>query len=137
VRTASEMEGDSDDSVPPAKRQKMSVMPLPGGQLYPEEDWINLHPHPITLHIQTPNDASTPEWKLDGSVVVLQDLPLSLLVSTLRDRFLQTTGSTLGAARMRLSHHGKMLTNKSSIASYNLEHDDVLLLSVSEQKKKR
>ena len=41
VRSANEMEGGPDD-VPPAKRQK--VTKLPGGQLYPEDDWIAMHP---------------------------------------------------------------------------------------------
>lgn len=41
IRTADQMEGASDD-VPPAKRQK--VAKLPGGALYPEQDWINMHP---------------------------------------------------------------------------------------------
>ena len=35
------MEGDADE-VPPAKRQR--VAKLPGGQYYPEQDWINMHP---------------------------------------------------------------------------------------------
>lgn len=40
VRSADEMEGV--DEMPPAKRQKMAK--LPGGQLYPEADWISYHP---------------------------------------------------------------------------------------------
>ncbi len=42
VRTADEMEGGQDDNVPPAKRQR--VAKLPGGNYYPEQDWINMHP---------------------------------------------------------------------------------------------
>ena len=41
VRPADQMEGDADE-VPPAKRQR--VAKLPGGQYYPEQDWINMHP---------------------------------------------------------------------------------------------
>ena len=42
VRSADEMmEGGASD-LPPAKRQK--VAKLPGGALYPEEDWVNMHP---------------------------------------------------------------------------------------------
>ena len=40
VRNADEMEGTGD--IPPAKRQK--VAKLPGGQYYPEADWISMHP---------------------------------------------------------------------------------------------
>lgn len=39
VRSAEEMGADD---LPPAKRQR--VAKLPGGALYPEEDWINMHP---------------------------------------------------------------------------------------------
>jgi splicing factor 3A subunit 1 len=41
VRSADEMEGATDE-IPPAKRQR--VAKLPGGQLYPEADWIAMHP---------------------------------------------------------------------------------------------
>lgn len=41
VRSADEMEGGVDE-MPPAKRQR--VAKLPGGQLYPEADWIAMHP---------------------------------------------------------------------------------------------
>lgn len=42
VRSADQMEGVEGSDIPPAKRQK--VARLPGGQYYPEQDWINLHP---------------------------------------------------------------------------------------------
>lgn len=42
IRSADEMEGSGGDELPPAKRQK--VAKLPGGQLYPEADWISMHP---------------------------------------------------------------------------------------------
>ena len=83
-----------------------------------------------------PNDTSKPEWKLSGQIVTVPDLPLNLLVSTLRDRILQHTGSSISASRIRLSYQGKMLTNSSSIAATNLEHEDLLVLSVRDQKKK-
>lgn len=46
VRSADEMEGDD---MPPAKRQK--VAKLPGGQYYPEADWINMHPVSHPAHV--------------------------------------------------------------------------------------
>jgi splicing factor 3A subunit 1 len=42
VRSADEMQGTGPDDLPPAKRQKIAK--LPGGQLYPEADWISMHP---------------------------------------------------------------------------------------------
>lgn len=41
VRNADEMEGEGEQQ-PPAKRQKIAK--LPNGGLYPEEDWIAMHP---------------------------------------------------------------------------------------------
>ncbi|KAK7023713.1 Pre-mRNA splicing factor PRP21 like protein-domain-containing protein [Favolaschia claudopus] len=133
VRSADEMEGNADD-IPPAKRQR--VAKLPGGQVYAEADWIARHPHPISLQVQLPNDNSKPEWKLDGSVVTIPDLPLNLLVSTLRDRIQLHTGSSVPVSRIRLSYLGKMLNNKDTIAVYNLEDEDLLVLSVRDAKKK-
>jgi splicing factor 3A subunit 1 len=91
---------------------------------------------PISLQVQLPDDPSKPEWKLDGKIVVIPELPLNLLVSTLRDRILQHTQSGVPASRIRLSYAGKMLTNATSIATYNLEDEDLLVLSVRDAKKK-
>lgn len=68
--------------------------------------------------------------------MTIPDLPLNLLVSTLRDRILQVTGSSVPASRIRLSYAGKMLTNASSIAIYNLEDEELLVFSVRDAKKK-
>ncbi|KAK0240331.1 Pre-mRNA splicing factor PRP21 like protein-domain-containing protein [Armillaria nabsnona] len=133
VRSADEMEGVVDE-IPPAKRQK--VAKVPGSQMYSEDDWITMHPYPISLQVQLPNDTSKPEWKLDGSTVTVPDLPLNLLVSTLRDRIVQHTGISVPISRIRLSYAGKMLTNSSSIAVYNMEDEELLMLSVSPAKKK-
>lgn len=89
------------------------------------------------MRIQLPTDPSKPEWKLDGTVVTIPDLPLTLLVSTLRDRILQHTGSGMPTSKMRLAYAGKMLTNAHSIASFNLEDEDELVLSMSEAKPKK
>ncbi|KAK7043679.1 SF3a splicing factor complex subunit [Paramarasmius palmivorus] len=131
VRTADQMEG-GEDEIPPAKRQRVNK--IPGSTMFSEEDWINMHPHPISLQVQLPDDPSKPEWKLDGKVVTIPDLPLHLLVSTLRDRILQHTGSSVPASRIRLSYAGKMLTNKSTIASYNLEDEELLVFSLAPAK---
>lgn len=83
-----------------------------------------------------PEDKSKPEWKLDGSVVTISDLPMDLLVSTLRDRLLRHTGIGVTASWIRFSYDMKMLANKNTIASYNLEDEDLLILSVRDAKKK-
>jgi len=133
VRTADQMEGVEDD-IPPAKRQKVNK--VPGSQIYSEEDWIGLHPHPISLQFQLPTDATKAEWKLDGKIVTIPDLPLNLLVSTLRERIIQHIGSTVTVSRIRLSYAGKMLTNKSTLASYNMEDEELVVVSLGDAKKK-
>lgn len=80
--------------------------------------------------MQLPNDPSKPEWKLDGSLVTVPDLPLNLLVSTLRERILQHIGSGLPMSQMRLSYNGTMMTNMNAIAGYNLDDDDTVVLTV-------
>ncbi|PIL23798.1 hypothetical protein GSI_13549 [Ganoderma sinense ZZ0214-1] len=134
VRSADEME-DGADGVPPAKRQR--VAKLPGGALYPEQDWLSMHPHPIALRVQLPNEPGRPEWKFDGGVVTLPDLPLNTLVSTLRDRIVRATGSTVGVSMIRVSYGGKMLTNTQTIAVYNLEDEDLIVATLRDEKKKK
>jgi splicing factor 3A subunit 1 len=132
VRSADEMEGLEEQ--PAIKRQKIAK--LPGGALYPEADWIGMHPYTISLTVQLPNDPSKPEWKLDGQTITVSDLPLTLLVSTLRDRINQVLGSSLTLSKVRISYAGKMLTNTSTIASHNLEDEDLVTLSITASKKK-
>jgi len=133
VRSADEMGGEM--QMPPAKRQRIAR--LPDGQYYPEQDWINLHPAPISLRIQLPSHPEKPEWKLDGTAAIVPDLPVTLLVSTLRDRIIQHLGSSLSAGKMRLAYGGTMLTNANNLASYNLEDEDLVTLSLRDEKKKK
>ncbi|THG92533.1 hypothetical protein EW145_g8684 [Phellinidium pouzarii] len=123
------------DGGPAAKKQKIAR--LPGGQFYPEQNWIDLHPHPISVQIQLPNDGSRPEWRLDGSVVTLGEVPVTFLVSTLRDHVVRHIGSGVPLSRIMLSFAGKMLTNANTLASYNIEDEDVLVLGVRDAKKKK
>lgn len=137
VRTADQMEGvvNGADDIPPAKRQR--VAKLPGGQYYPEQDWVNLHPHPISVQVQLPVDETKPEWKLDGSVVTLSEIPVKYFVSTLRDHIVRQTGGSIPSGRIMLSYNGKPLRNSDSLAVYNLEDEDMLTLSVRDAKKKK
>ena len=77
-----------------------------------------------------------PEWKLDGSVVEVPDLPVSLLVSGLRDRILQRISSALAGGRVKLTYGTKVLTNSMTLAMYNLDDGDEIVLSVRDPKKK-
>lgn len=84
-----------------------------------------------------PNDPSKPEHKLDGQVIKVSDIPMNLLVSSLRDRILSATESTLSASKIRLSYCGKMLTNASTIALYNMEDEELVHMTVSAERKKK
>jgi splicing factor 3A subunit 1 len=95
-----------------------------------------MHPIPISLLIQLPNMPDHPDWKLDGTIATVPDLPLNLLVSTLRDRIVRHIDSTLPPGRVKLTYMGKLLTNQQTIAVYNLEDGDTLVLDVREVKKK-
>ncbi len=82
-------------------------------------------------------DPSKPEWKLDGSVVTIPEAPVTYLVSTLRDHIIRQMESSVPLSRIILYFNGKMLTNANSLASYNLEDEDMLTLAVRDVKKKK
>ena len=41
---------------------------------------------PVTIMVQLPVYPDKPEWKCDGSTLPLEDVPLTALIGTLRDR---------------------------------------------------
>ena len=87
--------------------------------------------------MQLPNEPSKPEWKLEGQVVTVPDIPLNLLVSTLRDRILQFLGNTpVPLSRIRLSYAGRMLPNQNTLAAHNIEDEDLIVLSLRDANKK-
>lgn len=99
-----------------------------------------MHPEPIVLSIQLPSHPDKPEWKLDGSIMTLPDMPLTLFVSSLRDRIISHLstdgGSSVPASRIKLSFRGKVLANANTLASYNMDDDDVMLMTVRDAKKR-
>lgn len=62
---------------------------------------------------------------------------MTFLVSTLRDHLVRHMGSSVPLSRIILSFNGKMLTNANKLASYNIEDEDLLVLSVRDPKKKK
>ena len=89
--------------------------------------------HPISLQVQLPNDNTKPEWKLDGSMVKVSDLPLTTLVSTLRERIVKRIESSAPQSRIRLAYEGKEMRNANTIASYNLEDGDLITFTVKKK----
>ncbi|KZT59751.1 hypothetical protein CALCODRAFT_493254, partial [Calocera cornea HHB12733] len=118
---------------PPAKRQRIERY---DGHTYSEADWLAMHPEPISIQVQLPNAEDNPGWHFDGKVAEVPELPLTLLVSTLRDRIVQLLDSTCPVGRIRLTFQGKTLTNAQTMASYNLEDGDMLYLSVRDMRKR-
>lgn len=90
----------------------------------------------ISLQIQLPSVPDKPEYKLDGSTVTVPDLPLTLLVSTLRDRIISHMDSTVPASRLRFTYGNKVLTNSQTLASLNLDDGDMVIMGLREAKKK-
>ncbi|RXK38919.1 splicing factor 3A subunit 1 [Tremella mesenterica] len=110
------------------KRPRIEKLPM--GQYYSEIDWMSLHPEPISLSIQLPNMPEKPEWKLNGSIITISDLSVSTLVSTLRERIKRTVDAELPISRLKLDYGGKTLNNASTLASFNLDEGDLVVMSV-------
>ncbi|WWC89581.1 uncharacterized protein L201_004506 [Kwoniella dendrophila CBS 6074] len=118
-------EGNGDKPV--FKRPKIEKLPY--GQLYTEQDWISLHPEPITISIQLPNMMNEkPEYKLDGSIISISDLPVTTLFSTIREKIKRIVDADLPISRMRLDYGPKVMNNASTLASVNLDEGDTLNL---------
>lgn len=110
--------------------KRARVTKLPAGQLYSEIDWMSLHPDPITLSVQLPVMPDKPEWKLDGSVLSIPDLPVNTPFATLRERIKRALDADLPVSRLRIDYNGKVMSNGASLASVNLDDGDVVVMAV-------
>ncbi|KAK4688970.1 splicing factor 3A subunit 1, partial [Tremellales sp. Uapishka_1] len=123
-------EGDEPER-PVFKRPKIEKLPY--GQLYTEIDWMSLHPDPIALSVQLPNMPDKPEWKLDGSIITIPDLPVNTLFSTVRERIKRVVDADLPISRLRLDYGTKVLSNSATLASVNLDTGDLLTMIVKKK----
>ena len=119
---------DDETDRPVFKRPR--VEKLPYGQLYSEVDWMSLHPDPITISVQLPIMPEKAEWKLDGSVISVPDLPVKTLFSTVRERIKRIVDADLPISRVRLDYNAKVMSNSANLASVNLDDGDMLVMSV-------
>ncbi|KNZ43930.1 hypothetical protein VP01_96g6 [Puccinia sorghi] len=103
-------------------------------QLFTEEQWIEMHPEPISLLIKLPEYPDKPEWGCDGSEIVLEELPITLLVGVLRDKLSHLKGIPVGRQQIKLAN--KILPNQVTLASLNFKKGDKLNLAIKEQRKK-
>lgn len=95
-----------------------------------EIDWMSLHPDPIAISVQLPDMSEKPEWKLNGSIITVPDLPLNTLFSTVRERIKRVVDADLPISRLRLDYGQKVMSNASTMASVNLDDGDMLVLTV-------
>ncbi|KAG0152101.1 hypothetical protein CROQUDRAFT_667447 [Cronartium quercuum f. sp. fusiforme G11] len=112
---------------PVAKRQKVE-------ELFTEEQWIEMHPEPISITIKLPIYNDKPEWGCDGTEIILEELPITLLVGVLRDKLSALKGIPTGRQQLRLNN--KILPVQVTLASLNLKSGDTIALTVKEQRKK-
>lgn len=121
-------EGGADAQQRPAKRARVDK--LPGGQLYSEIDWLSLHPQPIVVSVQLPSMPDKPEWKLNGSVIDVPDVPVNTTFGQLRERIKRAVDADLPISRLKLDFNGKVMNNVATLASVNLDEGDVVVMSV-------
>ncbi|KAM0750422.1 hypothetical protein T439DRAFT_289553 [Meredithblackwellia eburnea MCA 4105] len=120
---------DEPEGEPSAKRTKRE-----DGHYYPEEEWIESHPNPITVKVHLPTYPTKPEWGCDGSVISLEEIPLTLLAGVLRDRVAVKVGLPIG--KQKLTYKGRILANSTTLAALNFEDGDEVVVSIKDAKKK-
>lgn len=96
----------------------------------------DLSQDPITIQVQLPTSTEKPEWNLNGSVIAIQDVAMSSLVSSLRDRILSQIDSKVPYSRIRLQMGTTTLTNSKTLASYNIMDGEEITFELREGKKK-
>lgn len=70
-------------------------------------------------------------------MVTLEDIPVTFVLSTLREVLARHIGSSMPLSRIIMSFEGKMLANATTLAGYNIEDGDMLVLSLRDAKKKK
>lgn len=102
------------------KRRTESPSTAHEGALYPEQEWLAMYPHPITLHVHVP-DAPHMAPLCDGRVLELSGLPLTTTIGQIRDRILnEALQRSVSASKLKMWVHGKPATLRQSLAYWNL-----------------
>jgi splicing factor 3A subunit 1 len=103
---------------------------------FQESDWIRMHPDPITLSVRLPSIPDKPEWKLNGAIIEIPDMPVTYMVSTLRDRIVKIVDAPLPMSKMQLAYGNLNLKNQATLAATNLDDGDLIVLSMKDAKKR-
>lgn len=77
-----------------------------------------------------------PEWKLDGSVITIPDIPVSALFSLVRERIRKHVDADLPVSRMKIDYNNKPMPNTATLASVNIDETDLLVMTIRDGKKK-
>ncbi|CAG8515671.1 15072_t:CDS:10 [Acaulospora colombiana] len=112
------------------KRVKMD----PTGILISEEEWMITHQGPISIHIQCPTIPEKPEWSCHGQILILENLSLATLVSTVKDKIFAQLNFPAG--KQKLTIGGAVMKNQVSLAYYNIEDGGVIGLAIKDRGKK-
>ncbi len=89
-----------------------------------------MHPEPVSISVQLPNMPDKPEWKLNGSIITVEDIPVNFLVSTLRERIKNIIDAPLPISRMKIDYGVKTLSNSSTLAGMNIGEGDMVSMSI-------
>ncbi|GAA5860880.1 hypothetical protein JCM3774_003173 [Rhodotorula dairenensis] len=117
---------DEAEDEPSAKRARRDE-----GHIVPEEEWLAKHPDPVKITIQLPDYPAKPAWGCKGQAVELE-LPLTLLIGTVRDRIAAMVGVPVG--KQRYTYKDRLLANSSTLAALNLDNGDTLNLQIRDKK---
>ncbi|GAA5922973.1 hypothetical protein JCM3775_006205 [Rhodotorula graminis] len=126
TRPAPDADGDDE---PSAKRARTGE--AEGPTTVGEEEWLASHPHPVKIQVQLPEYSAKPAWGCKGQKVELE-VPLTLLVGTVRDRIAATVGVPVG--KQRYLYDGRILANTTTLATLNLDNGATLQLQIKDKK---
>ncbi|CAG8562523.1 13359_t:CDS:10 [Ambispora leptoticha] len=129
LSTSGEGHEDETELNPPTKRQKLDA----NGGLIAEDVWLSNNKAAITIQIQCPSIPEKPEWKCHGQTLVFSNLPLTTLVSAVKDKIATSLGFPAGRQKLTLGGNGVVMKNQVTLAYYNMEDGGVIGLQVKDR----
>ncbi|KAI8074868.1 Pre-mRNA splicing factor PRP21 like protein-domain-containing protein [Gongronella butleri] len=116
--------------VPPVPHAAASHHPMSVNMQWTPE---SAQPSTIYLQIQTIEYPEKPEWHLDGSMFTVDDLSMTTLVTTVKDRI--AAQINMPASRQKLMLQNKVMTNTKDLGFYGCRNGITLTLGVKDRKK--
>ncbi|CAG8440518.1 3456_t:CDS:10 [Ambispora gerdemannii] len=124
-------EGHEDETElgPATKRQKLDA----SSGLIAEDVWLSNNKAAITIQIQCPSIPEKPEWKCHGQALLFSNIPLTTLVSAVKDKIATNLGFPAGRQKLTLGGNGVVMKNQVTLAYYNMEDGGVIGLQVKDR----